>query len=577
MTYEKLFYSGDYQKIDEKFKATTAAQLSSNELVFVIGALSFSSHIDQAEALLNSISQSDLAMATFFLAVGYTRNSDYVKAQKLLLNALANIKKNSTKDLFFYYQGLGFYRYFGARFKKAEAWATLAKNNITAETPQYFKLIHQDLMSHILLKRGRIHLGLKAAEEALQSAIHLKSKSSEEAILVSKTIYESQYLSKPEETLLKIEKLLKQFKRNSNYSYINLALEHVRRLNLTGELTKSANLLEEVKASVFAGSMNRQKAMWSFRFSHLCYLKNQVDQALSFIETSLSYLDSKVDLVLKVQILGLKYKISKRRGLNVLSLEDEIKSLTFLTQESTALSYAYRYGWIKKPNTEDAYSYFFHRWLKDGYKDYATLQSVLKKNWNSLLVDLLPEDRKNFIYLDIVPKKGILFFEDQIIFKDGITPLLRQALLLLKRGPCSKKAFVESIWGYQYDSYRHDPLIYTVINRLKEFMKPFSDQVYIQENQIYLQQTDVRVYEHLSMPPKTSLNDNVPEEVSNLNQRQYELLSYLKSHTAVSVSQACDYLHVSKITSCRDLTTLLKLKLVVKRGRARATTYSLRG
>lgn len=289
-------------------------------------------------------------------------------------------------------------------------------------------------------------------------------------------------------------------------------------------------------------------------------------------------MDAKQDLSLQVQLLGLKYKILNSQGQDTEILKQTMKKITFFCKDTQSLSYAYRNGWHNKPVTEDPYAQFFHSWKRGGHKNYSSLKNVLNKEWVSLFVDLLPAERIHFIYLDILPKTALIFTEAGITLAPGITPLIRQSLLLLARQNLSKKQFIEYLWGYEYDSYRHDTLVYTLVGRVREFLGPHADLLKMQDNLIELVQTQVRVYDHQMLKPETTEKEQatvIEGQVQNLNFRQIELIDFLEKNRFIGVQEASQILHVPKITACRDLSDLLKQKIVTKSGQARATKYRL--
>jgi hypothetical protein len=570
ITCEKVFYSGQFAEIVRLYEASKLPDVQGSLLV---GAYVFSGELEKAEKIFAQFKLQKNAEALFFLSLGYVRSSQYDKAKKILATLLN--MKSKKNNLFFIQQGYGFYRYFCGRYSKALLWAQLAQRN--SKSP-FQKLINFDLLSHILVHLGKIQKGLLYAERALMHAKQLKNTSAIDAIQVGTAVYHSQFSLKTQETLNELLNLKKRFQTKNTYYYMNLTLEYVRRLNLEGEIKNSEKELDAIKKDIFESSLDRQKATWCFRQAHIFYLKRQPQLSLDMTTSALDYVDQNIDLYLSVQILGLKYKILKQQKASeseISELEERIKKITFRSQDATALSYAYRYGWLKKPITEDPYASFFHQWIREGHKNYTLIKKVSEKKWVSLFVDLVSIQNKNFVYLDVLPKHLMIFGSDQFVLKQGLTPLIRQTLLVLTKSSYSKQEFVEMIWGYQYDSYRHDPLIYTLLNRIRELLDPLSENLIVSDNKIRLQDTEVRVYEHLQFPKISETVVSRMPETEALNRRQLEILEYLSHNKYVSVTQTSEFLHVSKITACRDLTALFLEKKIRRIGKGRATSYVL--
>jgi Fic family protein len=117
-----------------------------------------------------------------------------------------------------------------------------------------------------------------------------------------------------------------------------------------------------------------------------------------------------------------------------------------------------------------------------------------------------------------------------------------------------------------------------LVGRVREFLGPHADLLKMQDNLIELVQTQVRVYDHQMLKPEMNEKEQatvIEGQVQNLNFRQIELIDFLEKNRFIGVQEASQILHVPKITACRDLSDLLKQKIVTKSGQARATKYTL--
>ncbi len=575
---ENQFFKGHFDRVIKLNKTD-----SCHDLAYLIGSFCMTNRSKQGEQLFKKnhstllLDVDHYVLSLFFLGLGSTRDSEYKKARNYF-SQLFHQRKNTFHD-YLLHQGLGFYNFFICRYQMAEFW--IQKNQILLQNisiAPFWNLIHLDLSAHIAIKRGRIQHGFQFIENALIIARRIENQYVVESLTFSKLNYESLYGLDQKKSFLRLKDLIKKYSQSKNFYFYNLSLEMIRRLNLNGELTNAEERLRIIEKDLFLSPLRRQKALWGFRFAHLLYLQGKLTQGLNQIESAFDYLDHKQDLSLKVQLLGLKYKILKIQRRDTENIKQAIQRITFYCKDAQSLSYAYRNGWHNKPVTEDPYAQFFHSWKRGGHKNYSSLKNVLNKDWVSLFVDLLPADRVNFIYLDILPKTALVFTDSGISIAGGTTPLIRQSLLMLSRQNLSKKQFVEYLWGYEYDSYRHDTLVYTLVGRLREFLGPNSDLLKMQDNLIELVQTQVRVYDHHELKPEESRKDPLPtveNRLQNLNFRQIELIDYLGKNRFISAQEASKILHVPKITACRDLADLLKHKLITKSGKARATRYSL--
>lgn len=569
MTYKDYFSQGCFAEI-----ISAENKIAKADIKYLIGALCLSEQTEKAENVFKKSNHIDNE-SLFFLGIGWTRLSEYKKARKYFLQLKQNVQ--SELDLFLLSQGMSFYNFFICRYWLAEIWVRQAHQCLQNYQPDLFwQLINMDLMSHIFVKRGKINQGIGFAKSALKLAQEIKNTFSAEAIQVSLGIYNSTYGLDQKKSILQLKNLMQVQRKKSNfYSYFNLTLEYIRRLNLNGQLQNAEQQLQLIRPALFTSSLKRQKALWCFRYAHLLYLQGRSEQSLYQIESSFDYLDKKQDLHLHIQLLGLKYKIMTQLKLDTNRIAEQLRKYIFFCKDAQSLSYAYRFGWISKPVNEDPFAQFFHQWKRAGHQNYQSLKKLLDKDWLALFVDLIPAKHHQFIYLDFLPKQALLFNEHGIYVLSGLTPLLRQTLLILNKGKMNKKEFVELIWGYEYDSLRHDHLIYTLLGRVREFLQNHSSSLILKDNSIELRQTQCRVYEFESI--KRSHEDTIISNISSsiLNYRQIEILEYLRNNRYLDIKSTRKLLHTTAITAFRDLDGLIKLNKICRIGRARATRYSL--
>lgn len=569
MSIENKFYQGFFAEIISHKKLLTV-----DDQVFLIASYCLTGQVQEAEDIFLTMKFYD-SRSLFFLIIGWTRQSQYKKSREYLKRLHLECKTDF--DNFLFSQAMGFFNYFICRYKQSEKW--LVKTKVFLKKDKYhsfWEMLYLDLASHVFVKRGRINLGLQYGYDSLKVARQIGNKFSAEATEVSISIYESLYGLDQQKSLKYITRLIAKYKTRKNFYYFNLSLEYVRRLNLSGQLEASEKVLRSIQKSIFISQLNRQKAVWGFRWAHLLFLQGKYEQSLNQLESSLEYLDANQDISLQIQILGLRLKILTLLKREDLELIEKIKKLTFYCQDSQALSYAYRYGWISKPLTEDPYAQFFHDWKRQGHKNYNTLKRVADSGWISLFVDLIPLERQQFVYLDFLPKQALIFSDRGIKILNGLTPLIHQALLILSKGPISKKGFVELLWGYEYDFLRHDTLVYSVVGRIREFLQEYADLLVMKDHVIEFIQSQVRVYEHEN---KAIAYDGGFEEhiewQHKLNYRQIEILEYLVKTKYVDAIQISKILHISRITAFRDLDQLVKQNKICRLGKGRATRYTL--
>ncbi len=566
-TTEKLFYQGKFEQIIKQQK-----KIKTIDLPYLVGALSFSGLVVEARQLIKTHQIKD-TLSFFFLGLGLTRASEYEKARNQFLRIYKG--RSTPFDNYLLSQAMAFYNFFICRFELAEKWLLKAQTNLPLQFKNTFwDLILKDLAFYILLNRGQLNKGKENAIQALKIAKKINNSFTIEAIQVALVIYESNYGTDQNQSLRDLERFIKQYKNKSTFYYCQLNFEYIRRLNLVGSFQQSETQLESIKDIIFKGAIKRHKATWSFRKAHLLYLQGHSDQCLASLNSAEDFLEDKKDLLLQIKILGLKYKIAQKNQQHDLELETRLKKVIFRSKDAQSLSYAYRFGWNHKPLNEDPYVHFFHQWQRNGYQNLNSLNKIVKQGWLSLFVDLLPLNHKQFIYLDFLPKQAILFNENEIVVLTGLTQLIRQCLLALNQSEISKKNFVELIWGYEYEAFRHDQLIYTIIGRVRDFLKNSSQDLILQDHKIIFRNTKTRVFEHEIAVEKNVIDKDQLLNVIQLNYRQIEIIEFAQKNKYFSIEEIMREFATSRMTAFRDLKGLLKHKKLKRTGVGRATRYT---
>jgi hypothetical protein len=165
-------------------------------------------------------------------------------------------------------------------------------------------------------------------------------------------------------------------------------------------------------------------------------------------------------------------------------------------------------------------------------------------------------------------------------------------LRVLARGDASKAEIVTALWGLRsYRPERHDPLIRTTIHRLRTFLAPYADWVFVTENgygcKVPLHfvgaadsdldapliegeapEVDVEGTSSTIAASHRPTVDDTPE--------QRVLAKLLETEQRASVRDLARSLGLSDSTVLRALRVLLRKRRVVRTGCARATRYATR-
>ncbi|PIP94029.1 MAG: hypothetical protein COW00_10615 [Bdellovibrio sp. CG12_big_fil_rev_8_21_14_0_65_39_13] len=563
-----LFYQGRYKEVLKEAKDIDV-------LPHLIGAHSFLGQMEEATGYFQtrsqSLQQSQLIEARFYLALGFVRISEYKKARVLLgANLKLKRKESSPLSLFFIYQGLAFYRYFCGRWDIGLESAELAFQSALESEFDYGKVLSSDLRGHLLVQVQNVDDGLRNLKQAHELAVLIKNKAIADATEISLLTYEAEFGFHSQQMIHKLENKLKDLEESDTYTRSTLLLELARQQMLRGQVSIVKKYLDEASYLIYMYRQRRQEAILNMRWSYLHYISGDYYQALSFVQSAMKSLDLQVDHILELAILGLELKIVTR--LNIASRQSEL--VHELAQKNTHFG-----GNIHKR--------ILHRFDKKRFPENPSLMGdrlaqlidqknsdeLIRKNYLLFLYDLHKvKPKQKTIYLDLIPHHHFLFDRGQISACKSLTPLLRKIIeqLALQKG--SKEELISLVWGYQYDPLRHDSLIYTTIVNLRKWLGPFSHWVETTESG-YSFQNDIHFKSGLK-----KLKNALPVEIApqtNLNFRQVLFLKQLKKGHFVNVHEYEKFFHVSEITACRDLAMLHREGYLLKMGRARATRYTL--
>jgi hypothetical protein len=582
----KKFQSGHYQEVVELFYGKNGKKLQ-NELASVVGALSFLGRIDEAEDLFSIHEQSCLkieAMACrFFLAIGWVRRSEYAKAEKLIAKN-ENEKSELPLERFFHHQGKAFYLFYVGRLLESEDQAKHSRKAAIESKNIWARCLATDALGHVQVRSGAIHAGLLFLEEAKSLAKKIQNKTSESAIEISLQCYRWEFGWNTDE-IHDLEKILEQQKPENSYSQASLLLELARQQTLRGKFSSAGKSLEEAAKRVYASKNRRQEVSLHIRMAELAFRKGDLFQAKHFLWFSKRLLHSEVDEFLELPVLGMQRKISLLEGNieEVEKLDSRWQSLRAYTS-TRDINLKVRLG--IEPQTFSNPEDKLHEKLFAAYQ-----MSSFEEKIRSLLEGGFYLEVANL--LKIVPGKKTVallplnlgvFVQSEIELEwKKITTLQRKILLALEQ-ESSKEQILEIAWGYRYDPFRHDSMIYAALSGLRRalgnagaWVRP-TEFGYIFEGVILRKESASWKKSPLPSKPesnsKTSPSNKENALNLNLNHRQMEILDWMQTIRFLSVKEVRDRFRVSEITALRDLDGLRKSGIVLRIGKARATRYA---
>ena len=377
-----------------------------------------------------------------------------------------------------------------------------------------------------------------------------------------------------------------------------------RQLTLIGDLDGAEKELKHAARVVLISGNRRQKITVKHRLAYTYFLKGKVEESLRLLIEAEQELDPNFDLHHRLMIEGLRLKILKNKNApNLKDVEKRVFALTAKTGVGIGRNILWRETGEGEPTMpgDDALGDMKHLTRRGFPAPFADIEKIVSANLLGFLPEIMPfELGTRVICLDLIP--GELFIFDRgNVFRSStrVSGLLKSLIVALARSGKQKPELVETLWGFNYHSLRHDPMLYALINRLRRVMG--SRNTWLEaDGGIYAFAEDVKIffYEHTDLPlnlrqgykqvagsreGSVEIEDGSAGEQqfsdtplqSNLNHRQMAILSTLDQQKYINAVECAELYDVSKVTATRDLTELWRVGLIGRIGKGRATRYGL--
>lgn len=578
----KEFLSGHYQNTINAFFADDSKSVSGDNLPSLVGALSFTGRLFEADKIFKRYKSLDSdksvknleihSACLFFLGLGHTRKSKYKLARKIFRANQLSLNESSTAlQRFYIYQGIAFYLFFIGKLELAEKWTNKSFENALASKNLYARSLSTDLLGHIKLRIGEINAGIDLLKKAAELSHKLGNISVAEAVEVSELQYRAQYGYKSHESFEELIRKFNHIQTEDSYSKAVVGLELARQLTLRGQYTRCVEVLEEISNGIFSSENRRQEILLNLRFAENHYQLGRESQAWNYLRSARRCLDFEADKSFEMQILGFESKLFK--GDKGLAVNEQLLIRTKQFNSVINQNILKRKSLLETEtfNHEDLY----HEFLLSLENAQDPVGKIIDSGYWSLLYTYCDFPRgKEGLFVDINRNRIILFSEKKIdVPLSGLTPMDMKLLLNLLNGKATKDELCKNVWGYVYETYRHDMMIYTAISSLRKNLSFASAWVETTENGYELSAD--RIFKIKDEAPVTTSRTHQLNLSSDLNLRQMKALSYLKKSESIDVSAYKAMFKVSDITASRDLRALKESGLVVSIGKARAIKYLL--
>lgn len=578
------FMAGKYKALVEELfdRKGATAKARREHIASLIGSLSFLGRMEEASDLYDLVAKKsknpvDLAASRFFLGIGWTRRSEYERAKKLFDKNESQAGQTPLEQ-FFVHQGKVFYLYYTGQLALSVEQAELSRKHAIASRDLFARFLATDALGHVHVGTGEIHLGLNYLREAQGLGKKLNNESHAASSAISCRLYEWEF-GLQNESLEKFAEAVRENRTENSYSHANMALELARQFTIRGKYAAAAKALELAAPIIYSHQNRRQEIQLNLRLAELSGRRGEFFQARHFLWFSRRLLHKEVDKAFELAALGIERKLELAEGKSVAELDarwDKLASFSPTRDRNVRV----RLGLAtpEKENPEDKVHVILFQsqraldldkklepLLHAGFQAEASL--LLGMPVGQKAVAVLPRD----LGLLVQSAEGVEWKET------ALSSLQYKLLRSLGDGrEQSKEALVKKAWGYAYAPLRHDSMVYAALSALRKALGLAGSWLHPTENGYKFEALLLWPQDKTEKTaPTLAKHEAIPSEFANLNHRQIEIIEWIRATRFISVADCRKRFGVSEITALRDMDGLLRLGIVVRTGKARATRYSL--
>ncbi|CAN5677746.1 hypothetical protein BH10BDE1_BH10BDE1_17100 [soil metagenome] len=586
MSQRELFMKGQYKKIVDQFDRSTG-KASRAEASWIAASLALLGRIDDALHL----GRADDAIARFYITISMIRSGRSEKAAKALADFIRGSDRESDEGRFFVYQTLGFRAFIEGRFNKSLYWSDRAWGIALRMGGRHEKILSADLRGHSLIQIGQIAQGLESLESALEIARRFGNISHVAALRAAIAIAEVEHGFRTGESL---QEMLEESSTLDSYTSANLLGELARQANLRGRYREALQFVAQTRPLVKVVRNKRQIGFLAVREAYSHFRLGNHARAIEILESAEAKLERR-DRAVLIEAKGLRFQIlvskpssrslSQKKQIEI--LKREIVELAYEVKSRRSLSFikTWTNGSLVLPGEPTPVELWIH-----GATELHVRLELLERGYLSFFESLIDSNEENAILLSLVPGQVLFRTRRQLSAEeDRFSSVIRRGLLILAKSRCSKQDLVQLVWGYEYEAFRHDTLIYTFISRLRVALGPLRSLLtYSKSDDTYGFSEAVRVkvlqFEPDSEPGSESFQ-SIPDQHLTLNLRQLDVLGRMRAarreaRGAIAMSttphELIQRFQISRATATRDLNELTANRMLIRRGSGRGTQYVLR-
>jgi len=580
-----IFFGGGHREVIERTLDSATPEFDLEDFPYVVGALVMQGRIEEAEMVYqlrrHQLPAEGRVAARFFLGVGFCRHSFYKKSLDYFLeNYRHRHEVSDAKSRFYRHFGFAFYHYFAGRLKRAVK--SSEKGFVAALEANYLygRALASDLKGHVLVLTGQVSQGLSTFKLAEHLAEQLGARWLQEAIQASMINYRSQFGIEAN-AIASLKERLALLSKQDIYTQSSLLLELAQALLREGKLAEAKEALNECCRIAYGSKNRRHTALLNLRYAYVHYLEGEPHLALNLVRNAITQIDANVDLAIELRLRGFEHKLVKQLSIAVCE-----KTLEEIVRKSTAkVGEAVRHRMLERQKDplpmwgnpgEDPLGDLWDCLRRDRT---AAIDEILRKKYWGLLAEILPVPRgERSLYLDLEPGSLTIFDRGNVVhIPDVISRSLRTLLKELTLGPRTKEELIEKVWKYKYHPLRHDALIYSAVAKLRKVLGERAHWIVASDLGYQLREMVTVLSAPTTFAPTREVPEaEVPSSMAALNARQQKILRFLAQNEFIDTPKCQEIFETSEVTASRDLSALLRLSLIDRIGKGRATKYALR-
>lgn len=638
MKREELFQLFIRGQIDGILAVDRREILNAGSQDLLAASLVLRGELEEALALAENIEKRDESgIVSFFLGLGLARSGSLEEADRRLKRLRGLRAKRENLVGFFAFQLDGFIRYLqGEATTELSRKALAEAQQSTSRLEPLARILALDLLGHSYVRKGEVRQGLKTLRLAKRAADAAKHSSFPAAITISILKYEAAFGLEPERVMSRLLRALVELDPKDSYSRSELRLELARQAILRGQLRTARRVLDSASPEIL-GSKNWLQTAWlHLRLAWMAKLEGRPLEVLFSLQSAESALrDAKEqnleqDLMRKVVGFRLATLRELRGEVEGGAAIDDLKSRITETEKrlvamrppgpgierriSERRESGYELSTVSVQTIapfrdgEDPFGDLMDRLalerrtssmgLSDGLSN-GLVKELMDRGYLGILISTLGlRFGRNLLVMGL-PDENVLVIEsgEAKLVRDGLGGLLGRLLLHLSLGPSTKAAAIETVWGYRYDSERHDRLLAVAATRLRKLLGGGTPWVSISGERVFLNpEASLRTWTEFSSgltqthgqgvswmvksreewPKRLSRQPLNQQESSRLRIRQLQVLEDLATRGDVGVQDLVSRFGISRASALRDLGELVSLGLLVRTGSTRATRYILK-